>query len=212
MNTLPNGGQVMVLYSDMTCPVSHCVRLALAEKDIDIEIKYIHEDSIPEELAELNPYNTVPTLVDRELTLYDAQIILEYLDERFPHPPLMPVDPMSRAINRQLRYRIMRDLYNLAEEMVDENEIAAASARRSLRNSLMAIEPVFSQMPYFMSDNYTLVDCCMAPLLWRLEAYNIRLPNSAKALRKYAQSLFERDAFQSSMSEPERDMCERMTA
>ena len=106
----------------------------------------------------------------------------------------------------------MRDLYNLAEEMVDENEIAAASARRSLRNSLMAIEPVFSQMSYFMSDNYTLVDCCMAPLLWRLEAYNIRLPNSAKALRKYAQSLFERDAFQSSMSEQERDMCERMTA
>ena len=95
MNTLPNGGPVMVLYSDMTCPVSHCVRLALAEKDIDIEIKYIRDDIIPEELAELNPYNTVPTLVDRELTLYDAQIILEYLDERFPHPPLMPVDPMS---------------------------------------------------------------------------------------------------------------------
>ena len=202
----------MVLYSDRTGPLSHCVRLVLAEKDIDTEVRYIHEDSIPEELAELNPYSTVPTLVDRELTLYDSQIILEYLDERFPHPPLMPVDPMSRAVNRQLRYRIMRDLYNLAEELDSENEIAAAGARRNLRNSLVAIEPAFSQMPYFMSEEYTLVDCCMAPLLWRLKAYGIRLPASSRALRRYAESLFERDAFQSSMSEPEREMCERMTA
>ena len=156
----------MVLYSDRTGPLSHCVRLVLAEKDIDTEVKYIHEDSIPEELAELNPYGTVPTMVDRELTLYDSQIILEYLDERFPHPPLMPVDPMSRAVNRQLRYRIMRDLYKLAEELDSENEIAAAGARRNLRNSLLAIDPAFSQMPYFMSEEYTLVDCCMAPLLW----------------------------------------------
>ena len=202
----------MVLYSDRTGPLSHCVRLVLAEKDIDTEVKYIHEDSIPEELAELNPYGTVPTMVDRELTLYDSQIILEYLDERFPHPPLMPVDPMSRAVNRQLRYRIMRDLYKLAEELDSENEIAAAGARRNLRNSLLAIDPAFSQMPYFMSEEYTLVDCCMAPLLWRLEAYGIRLPASARALRRYAESLFERDAFQSSMSEPEREMCARMTA
>ena len=202
----------MVLYSDRTGPLSHCVRLVLAEKDINTEVKYIHEDSIPEELAELNPYGTVPTMVDRELTLYDSQIILEYLDERFPHPPLMPVDPMSRAVNRQLRYRIMRDLYKLAEELDSENEIAAAGARRNLRNSLLAIDPAFSQMPYFMSEEYTLVDCCMAPLLWRLEAYGIRLTASARALRRYAESLFERDAFQSSMSEPEREMCARMTA
>ena len=202
----------MVLYSDRTGPLSHCVRLVLAEKDINTEVKYIHEDSIPEELAELNPYGTVPTMVDRELTLYDSQIILEYLNERFPHPPLMPVDPMSRAVNRQLRYRIMRDLYKLAEELDSENEIAAAGARRNLRNSLLAIDPAFSQMPYFMSEEYTLVDCCMAPLLWRLEAYGIRLTASARALRRYAESLFERDAFQSSMSEPEREMCARMTA
>ena len=202
----------MVLYSDRTGPLCHCVRLVLAEKDIDAEIKYIHEDTIPEELAELNPYSTVPTLVDRELTLYDVQIILEYLDERFPHPPLMPVDPMSRAVNRQLRFRIMRDLYNLAEKLDSENEIAAAGARRNLRTSLLAIDPAFSQMPYFMSEEYTLVDCFMAPLLWRLEAYGIRLPASARALRRYAESLFERDAFQSSMSEPEREMSERLTA
>ena len=212
MITSLNGGPVMVLYSDTTGPFSHSVRLVLAEKDIDTEVKYIHEEIIPEELAELNPYNTVPTLVDRDLVLYDAQIILEYLDERFPHPPLMPVDPMSRAVNRQLRYRITRDLYTLAEELDSENEIAAAGARRDLRNSLLALDPVFSQLPYFMSEDFTLVDCCMAPLLWRLGAYNIRLPAGAKALRKYAESLFARDAFQSSMSEPERAIGERLTA
>ncbi len=212
MIALVNGGPVIVLYSGITGPVSHCIRLTLAEKDIDTQVRYVYADSIPEELTELNPYSTVPTLVDRDLALYDAQIILEYLDERFPHPPLMPADPMSRAVNRQLRYRITRDLYNPAEELNSENEIAAAGARRTLRNSLLAINPVFSQMPYFMSEEYTLVDCCMAPLLWRLETYNIRLPDSAGALRRYAQSLFERDAFQNSMSEPEREMCERMTA
>ena len=196
----------MVLYSDITSPVSHCIRLTLAEKDIDTEVRYVDEDSVPEELAELNPYNTVPTLVDRDLALYDAQIILEYLDERFPHPPLMPADPMSRAVNRQLRYRITRDLYNLVEELDSENEIAAAGAKRTLRTSLLEIDPAFSQMPYFMSAEYTLVDCCMAPLLWRLEIYGIRLPASAGAVRAYAQSLFERDAFQTSMSEPEREM------
>lgn len=207
-----NGGPVMVLYSDTTCPLSHSVRLVLAEKDIDTEVKFVDEDSDPERLAELNPYNTVPTLVDRDLVLYDAQIILEYLDERFPHPPLMPVDPMSRAINRQLRYRITRDLYKLAEELDSENEIAAATARRDLRNSLLEIDPVFNQFPYFMSEEYTLVDCCMAPLLWRLNAYSIRLPTSAKSLRKYAELLFSREAFQSSLSEPERSMSDRLTA
>ena len=207
-----NGGPVMVLYSDTTGLLSHSVRLALAEKDIDTEVKFVDEDSDPEGLAELNPYNTVPTLVDRDLVLYDAQIILEYLDERFPHPPLMPVDPMSRAVNRQLRYRITRDLYKLAENLDSENEIAAATARRGLRNSLLEIEPAFNQLPYFMSEDFTLVDCCMAPLLWRLNAYNIRLPANAKSLRKYAEALFSREAFQSSMSEPERSMGDRLTA
>jgi len=124
----------------------------------------------------------------------------------------MPVDPMNRAVNRQLRYRITRDFYGMAEELGSENEIAAASSRKTLRSSLVAIEPVFSNMSYFMSEEYTLVDCCMAPLLWRLEAYNIRLPADCRSLRRYARSLFERDAFQSSMTEPEREMCERMTA
>lgn len=212
MINMHNGGPVLVLYSDTTSPTSHCVRLALAEKDIETDVKFIQPDEVSEELSELNPYGTTPTLMDRDLVLFDPQIILEYLDERFPHPPLMPVDPMNRAVNRQLRYRITRDFYGMAEELGSENEIAAASSRKTLRSSLVAIEPVFSNMSYFMSEEYTLVDCCMAPLLWRLEAYNIRLPADCRALRRYARSLFERDAFQSSMTEPEREMCERLTA
>ena len=212
MINMHNGGPVLVLYSDTTSPTSHCVRLALAEKDIETDIKLIQPDEVSEELAELNPYGTTPTLVDRDLVLYDTQIILEYLDERFPHPPLMPVEPMSRAINRQLRYRITRDFYEMAEELNIEDEVAAARARKNLQNSLVALEPIFSNMSYFMSEEYTLVDCCMAPLLWRLEAYNIKLTSGCNALRRYARSLFERATFQSSMTEPERDMSERLTA
>lgn len=212
MVALLNGGPVLLMYSDTNQPASHCVRLALAEKDIETEVRFVESGEFSKQLAELNPYNTTPTLVDRELVLYDHQIILEYLDERFPHPPLMPVDPMKRAINRQLRYRITRDFYAMAEELKSDNEIAAASARKSLRNNLVAIEPVFSNLSYFMSEEYTLVDCCMAPLLWRLDVYNVKLPTSCRAIRRYARSLFERDAFRSSMTDVEREMRQRLSA
>ena len=117
MTALLNGGPIVVLYSDRAGLYSHCIRLTLAEKDVETDIRYVDEGAIPEHLAEMNPYATTPTLVDRDLALYDTQIILEYLDERFPHPPLMPVDPMSKAMNRQLRYRIARDLYEPAEAL-----------------------------------------------------------------------------------------------
>ena len=196
----------MVLYSDTTGPIGHCVRIVLAEKDINVEIHFIEGDERPDDLAELNPYHSVLTLIDRELVLYDEQIIMEYLDERFPHPPLMPVDPVSRANNRQLRYRIMRDLYSLVDDLGGENEIAAANARKELRDNLTAIAPAFSHKPYFMSDEYSLVDCCMAPLLWRLDYYGIKLPASAKVINEYASSLFERETFKSSLSQLEREM------
>ena len=146
------------------------------------------------------------TLIDRDLVLYDEQIIMEYLDERFPHPPLMPVDPVSRANNRQLRYRVLRDLYSLVNDLSSDNEIAAANARKELRDNLTAIAPAFLQKPYFMSDEYSLVDCCLAPLLWRLDNYGIKLPVSAKTISEYADRLFERDAFKTSLSERESEM------
>jgi RNA polymerase-associated protein len=195
----------MVLYSDTIGPVGHGVRIVLAEKDINVEINFVDNER-PEELAELNPYDSILTLIDRDLVLYDEQIIMEYLDERFPHPPLMPVDPVSRANNRQLRYRVMRDLYSLVDDLYNENEIAAANARKDLRDHLTAIAPAFMQKPFFMSDEYSLVDCCMAPLLWRLDHYGIKLPASAKEINTYAERLFSREAFKASLSEKEREM------
>lgn len=196
----------MILYSDTTSPIGHSVRIVLAEKDINVDITFIEGDERPEELVELNPYDSVLTLVDRDLALYDAQIIMEYLDERFPHPPLMPVDPVARANNRQLRYRVMRDLYPLLEDLNAGSDSAVPAARKSLRDHLTAIAPAFSQTAYFMSDEYSLVDCCMAPLLWRLDHYGVKLPNSARVLQKYSERIFERAAFRASLSEQEKEL------
>lgn len=206
MASIANKRSVMVLYSDPTNPVGHAVRIVLAEKDINVDIRYIQGNEIPEELAELNPYNSVLTLIDRDLVLYDEQIIMEYLDERFPHPPLLPVDPVSRANNRQLRFRVMRDLYRQVEQLTAESDSVAANARKEIRDNLTAIAPVFAQKPFFMSDEYSLVDCCLSPLLWRLEHYGIKLPASAKVINEYARRMFERDAFKSSLSGWEREI------
>ncbi len=197
----------MVLYSDSTSPMGHCVRIVLAEKDINVDIHYIEPGAeLPEDLVELNPYNSILTLIDRDLVLYEAQIIMEYLDERFPHPPLMPVDPVSRANNRQLRYRVMRDLYPMLDILDSTTDSSATNAKKSLRDHLTAIAPAFSQTPYFMSEEYSLVDCCMAPLLWRLDHYGIKLPTSAKVIQKYSERLFERPPFRASLSSAEREL------
>ena len=206
MASIANRRSVMVLYSDPVAPLGHCVRIVLAEKDINVEVNFVESSNLPEELVELNPYNSILTLIDRELVLYEAQIIMEYLDERFPHPPLLPVDPVARASNRQFRYRVMRDLYSLIDDLEGENEIAAANARKHLRDNLTAIAPIFDQKPYFMSDEYSLIDCCMAPLLWRLNSYGIKLPSSAKSLIQYGELLFERQAFKESLSTKEKEM------
>lgn len=205
MASVANRRSLMVLYSDSISPIGHAVRIVLAEKDVNVEINYIDDDNKPDELNDINPYNSILTMIDRDLVLYDAQIIMEYLDERFPHPPLMPVDPVNRASNRQLRYRVMRDLYAVVDELDSDNEIAAANAKKVLRDNLTAIAPAFSQMPYFMSEEYSLVDCCMAPLMWRLSEYGMKMPMSAKPLQQYADRLFEREAFKTSLSAIEQE-------
>ena len=206
MVSVANRRSVMVLYSDNVNPVGHSVRIVLAEKDINVEVNYISDDDRPEELNDLNPYNSLLTLVDRDLVLYDAQIIMEYLDERFPHPPLMPVDPVSRTSNRQLRYRVINDLYSLIDDIEGDDAAVAANAKKNLKDNLTAIAPAFAQKPYFMSDEYTLIDCLLAPLLWRLELYGVKLPASAKILNTYAESLFEREAFKISLSDAEKEL------
>ncbi len=205
MSALANRRSVMSFYSDPVDPVGHCVRLCIAEKDINVEVYYVDPDNVPEDIIGLNPYNSVLTLVDRDLVLYEARIIMEYMDERFPHPPLMPVDPVSRATNRQLGFRIMKDLYGLIDDLENGKEAEKKNAQKIMRDHLTAIAPAFESFEFFMSDDFSLVDCSLAPILWRLESYGVSLPAQAKPLLKYAKKLFDREGFQASLSEAERE-------
>jgi RNA polymerase-associated protein len=205
MAVIANRRSVMTLFSDASCPQSHRVRTVLAEKGITVEIVNIDPGNLPEDLIDLNPYQSVPTLVDRELVLYDPQVIMEYLDERFPHPPLMPVDPVSRARSRLALYRIEKDWYTLLDEF-HKGDKAAAKARKMLRDSLAASAEVFSAKPFFLSDEFSLVDASIVPILWRLEYYRIELPAQAKPVLAYAERLFNRDSFRASLTEAEKEM------
>tara|TARA_Y100001936_G_scaffold239677_1_gene273138 strand:- start:78 stop:617 length:540 start_codon:yes stop_codon:yes gene_type:complete len=176
------------------------------EKDINVEINYVTDENKPEDLNTLNPYGKLLTLIDRDLVLYDSQIMMEYLDERYPHPPLMPVDPVARAANRQLRYRISQDLYSLAFDIENGDQLLSEKSKKLLRDNLLILAPIFEQFKYFMSDEFSLVDLCMSTILWRLEHWNIRLGLSEKQLTKYAEQIFEMESFQSSLSDYEREM------
>lgn len=208
MATIPNRRSVMTLFSRPTDIHSHRTRLVLAEKNINIEIVNVTGPELPEDLMDLNPYHTVPTLVDRDLTLYDSRVIIEYLDERFPHPPLMPVDPVTRAQFRLALYRIERDWYGLATEIEQARDRKAANkARKILKESVLASAEVFRARPYFLSDEYSLVDCTLAPILWRLPVYEIELPTpQGKPITQYSSSVFARPSFQSSLTELEEEM------
>jgi RNA polymerase-associated protein len=195
----------MTLFSDPTCQFSHRVRIVLAEKGVTVDIENTETESITDEILEANPYGTLPTLVDRDLALYKSTVIMEYLDERFPHPPLLPVYPVSRAESRLWIYRIERDWCSLILNIEVQE---AQDARQELRDSIISIAGIFDEMPYFMSEEFTLVDCCLAPMLWRLPTFGIDLPKDRhiKPLLKYMDRLFERDAFQSSLSDLEKEM------
>ncbi len=208
MAVIANRRSVMTLFSNASCPHSHRVRIVLAEKGINVEIVNIDPDNLPEDLIDLNPYQSVPTLIDRELVLYDPQVITEYLDERFPHPPLMPVDPVSRARSRLALFRIKKDWYSLLDDLESGTEKAASRARRTLRDSLASSAEVFAARPYFLSDDFSLVDATIAPVLWRLKHYRIELPAQARPVLDYAERLFERESFQTSLTEAERELCE----
>ena len=195
----------MNLYSTATSIFCHRTRIVLAEKDIAHESIIVDSRSLPEDLIDLNPYSSLPTLVDRDLVLYNSRVIMEYLEERFPHPPLMPVGPVARAQTRLALFRVENDWYPLAEIIETKGEKAAVKARKELMESLAASADVFSAMPYFLSEDFSLVDASIAPLLWRLPHYGIELPKAAKAILSYADRLFDRDGFQRSLTEGERE-------
>jgi RNA polymerase-associated protein len=208
MALVANRRSVMNLFSSASCPQSHRVRVVLAEKGITVEIVDVDTNQKPEDLLDLNPYNTVPTLVDRELVLYDPRAIMEYLDERFPHPPLMPVDPVSRARTRLALYRIEQDWYELVPQLESRGEKTASKARKILRDSLTSSAEVFAAMDFFLSNEFSLVDASVAPILWRLKHYGIELPRQAKPVMDYAERIFERETFQASLTEVEHEMHE----
>jgi RNA polymerase-associated protein len=196
----------MTLFTSPTCALSHCARLVLHEKGITADIEYFDPSEPPEDLLELNPTGESPTLIERDLVLYDSRIIMEYLDERFPHPPLHEMDPVSRANSRMIIKRIDQDWYQLLDEILNSGEKKSARAKKMLKESLIAAAPVFESQPYFMSEEYSLIDCAMAPLLWRLPSLGIDINTLGSAITVYANRLFSREAFQESLSEAEKDM------
>lgn len=204
---IANKRSVMTLYSDPSCPSSHSARIVLAEKGVSVDIIPVEGDHVPQDLIDLNPYHTAPTLVDRDLVLYQTNIIMEYLDERFPHPPLLPVYPVARAECRLLMYRMDRDWNAHMRTILREgNSPAAQESRKQLTNSLMSIVPVLQDRKFLMNDDFTMVDCYLSPMLWRLNIMGIQIPPKAKSLLTYMDRLFAREAFQASLSEKECDM------
>jgi len=202
MAVVANKKSVMTLYTGENDLYSHRVRIVLAEKGLSAETIEIDRHEAPEDLLEINPYNTVPTLVDRNLVLYHSRIIMEYLDERFPHPPLLPVYPVARAQVRLMIHRIEKDWYSLVEQVKSGND----KARKELLESILSIAPLFQQMPYLMSEEFSLIDCTVAPLLWRLPEYGIELPANAKSVQSYMERMFDRKSFQRSLTETEREI------
>ena len=207
MAVIANRRSVMTLFSKPTCIHSHRTRIVLAEKNINIDIVNVDGPDLPEDLMDLNPYHTVPTLVDRDLVLYDSRVIVEYLDERFPHPPLMPVDPVTRAQFRLALFRIETDWYQLAEQFESDGERRLASkSRKMLRESILASAELFAAERFFLSEDFSLVDCSIAPILWRLPVYGIELGSQAEPIESYMNRVFERPSFQESLTELEQEM------
>jgi len=201
----------MTFFSDPRDHYSHRVRMVLAEKGVTVDIVDVDPSNKPEDLSEINPYNSVPTLLDRDLVLYESTIIMEYLDERFPHPPLLPVYPVARAQSRLLIHRIEKDWSGRVDILMSGKgrETVIEKARKELRESIISVAPVFGEKPFFMSEEFTLVDCCVVPILWRLPVLDIKLPErTTKSMQRYMQMMFERPSFRESLTDAELEMRE----
>ncbi|MCD0228277.1 glutathione S-transferase N-terminal domain-containing protein [Enterobacter hormaechei subsp. steigerwaltii] len=199
---------MMTLYSGITCPFSHRCRFVLYEKGMDFEIKDVDIYNKPEDLAVMNPYNQVPVLVERDLVLHESNIINEYIDERFPHPQLMPGDPVMRGRGRLVLYRTEKELFNHVQVL--ENPAATnkeqAKAREAIGNGLTMLAPSFSKSKYILGEDFSMIDVALAPLLWRLDHYDVKLGKSAAPLLKYAERIFQREAFIEALTPAEKAM------
>nr|WP_314228510.1 glutathione S-transferase N-terminal domain-containing protein [uncultured Kingella sp.] len=199
---------MMTLYSGITCPFSHRCRFVLFEKGMDFEIKDIDTFNKPEDLVIINPYNQVPVLVERDLILYESNIINEYLDERFPHPQLMPADPVMRGRGRLVLFRLEKELFVHVATL--ENPAATnkeqAKAREAIAQGLTMIAPSYAKNKYVLGDDFSMIDVALAPLLWRLTHYDIKLGKSAAPLLKSAERIFQRPAFAEALTPAEKAM------
>jgi RNA polymerase-associated protein len=197
----------MALYSSENCLDCHRVRFVLAEKGINVDIVNVSiDESAAADLAELNPYNQAPTLVDRDLVLYGAGVINDYLDERYPHPPLMPVDPVSRARLRLMHYRVQRDWFSLAREIESGSGKKTTQPSRQLKEGIISANELFKMSKFMLGDELSLVDCSLGPLLWRLSSYGVTLGKSGVSVENYAHRIFSRSSFKLSLTQAERDM------
>ena len=207
MTNVSNRRSMMGLFSGNTCIRSHQVRFVLREKGITTDIQNVDGKKVPEDLIALNPYASIPTLTDRELVIYDSGVIIEYLDERYPHPPLMPVSPVDRAKVRLVLVSLEADIVSTAIELDaalgSRNE---NSLRKKLKSMLNASLDLFSSNKYFLNDELTVIDCVLAPILWRLEYFGISLGKEQKAITDYMERVFSRETFQNSLSEDEEEM------
>ncbi|MDD7544255.1 stringent starvation protein SspA [Actinobacillus porcinus] len=200
MTSAANKRSIMTLFSNKSDIYCHQVKIVLAEKGVAYETENVDPNAVPEELMELNPYGTLPTLVDRDLVLFTSRIIMEYLDERFPHPPLMPVYPVARGKSRLLMLRIEQDWYPTLAKAENGSEVERAEALKQLKEELLAVAPIFNQYPYFMSEEFGLVDCYIAPLLWRLKELGVTFTGAgSKAINGYMDRVFGRDSFMQSI-------------
>ena len=201
----------MTLFSDPRDHYSHRARMVLCEKGVSVDIVDVDPDERPEELRQINPYNTLPTLLDRDLVLYQSTVIMEYLDERFPHPPLLPVYPVARAQSKLLMHRIEKDWSSAVDFLMSGKgkESLIDKTRSELRESLAGIAPIFDDRKFFMNEEFSLVDCCVAPILWRLPAIDISLPEKqTRSMQRYMNDIFSREAFIDSLTESELEMRE----
>lgn len=197
---------MMTLYSGTICPYSHRCRIVLFEKGMDFQVIDVDVFNKPEDLAVMNPYNKVPVLVERDLILYEANIINEYIDERFPHPQLMPADPVMRARARLFLHRFEQELFCHIDGLESGVAKTVEKARAAVRENLTQISPVFNKQKYMLGDEFSMLDVAIAPLLWRLDHYGIQLDKEAAPLMKYAERLFSRPAYSEAMTPSEKAM------
>ena len=197
---------MMILYSGTSCPFSQRCRIVLHEKGMDFDIKDIDPQDKSDEIAAMNPYGRVPILVERDLTLYESNIINEYIDERFPHPQLMPADPVMRARARLFLHNFESDLFSHLGDIVNGTPKVAEKARALVRDNLTQIAPIFTKQKYMLGEEYSMLDVAIAPLLWRLDHFGIQLPKQATPLLKYAERLFSRPAFIEALTPVEKAM------